>query len=614
MITVYTEGVNKGPKSFPDCTILFDDMQSGTDYFIEEQGTSAYKGSTVRLIKMRIANPDMLDDVQPLDDTMHVYDWIPDQPVTAHAVTIGQKPADWELHWRDKYYVKLMFEGYTWYQAVELPTWDPLQQYYTVDYQMQHLFWTLSGGFFGASTWYSRYWGYDRSCSCAAVCFPALQVSYTGDERNQYYYRSDGVDGSMLERAGAYAYFYEETVDMANQYTPTFGLQFCSFNYSDHQYIGIAIIKYGVDGTVLSARLSAVSDLFFRGRLPKIKHGAASEPAGGGGSFTNVFNSVSIPAIPSALSTANFAAGLKIRILDEANVGNLFKKLWPTEFWDRWKYHTYNPLSAIISLHLLPTQITGTSSTKMTVSGAEITGVTNMLAPSRLVDRDCGSVDVPEYYGSRLDYAPYTTLSLYLPFCGTYPIDTSQCMGGSLHVSYRFDLATGDCLAFVEATNRDGLTTVIMTAKGNAAYRVPVCGNDGGGMGMLSALATMIGGGVQLATGNIAGGAMQMLSGGIQGLSNKHTTMHQSVQGSASAYGILQPYLTISRAVQHRPDNYAYVQGDPAELGGTVGTVNDIYDVSGYARYTAVDLSGIVGATDAELEQIREYLESGVYV
>lgn len=277
-----------------------------------------------------------------------------------------------------------------------------------------------------------------------------------------------------------------------------------------------------------------------------------------------------------------------------------------------WRNLRFDPLSAIISLHMIPHPLAQSyPEQQLTIALTQIS-VPNAKPSSRLIDIDKGTVQIPEYYGSRLDYAPHTQAQIYLPFCGEYPLDISDVMGGSVGITYRIDIATGDCVAFVLGTDRRGLTTISKQYKGNCAYRIPISGSDNGGAGLMAALSSMVGGAVGMAAGNVVGGAAQIIGGAAEAVTAPvHTTTPQ-VQGSASAMGVLVPYIKIYRVEQQRPEHYADLIGDTAAIGGSVEYV-DTYAVKGFTVFDSIDLSGVV-ATDAEKDEIRRLLQGGVYL
>ena len=60
---------------------------------------------------------------------------------------------------------------------------------------------------------------------------------------------------------------------------------------------------------------------------------------------------------------------------------------------------------------------------------------------------DLGTVDIKRSYNDWRDFEPYTKLSIYLPYVGTFPLDAKKYYGKSVNIRYFIDLRTGACTA-----------------------------------------------------------------------------------------------------------------------------------------------------------------------
>lgn len=540
-------------------------------------------------------------------------------------VDVGVKPADWEAAWRYKYYTRRQrtaanFSGQYAYDYIPVSsTYSSTTQYYTID-GAQNVYYTDGQGFFGVSVgaYAATYFlgQYD-----IITCYQALLRGFDPytpdvDASNPFYWRSGGAAGSVLSTLSgvpATATDLQPTITADDQtISGRYLMQLCHCRYDDDDYIGIIIITVPQDGIPQSALFRGVTYPFWRPENPRINYGSASGINFGSGTFSDPSTPVLIPSIPSALTATDLGAGMHIRLLSvSADVPALFSQLWSTTgFWSKWQNLRFDPLSAIVSLHLIPTQISGTSVSSLSIALTRL-NVGNIIPPSRIIDMDRGTVQVPEYYGNRLDYAA-TQASIYLPFIGDYPLDIMDVMGGSLSLTYRIDIATGDCIAFLLGTDRRGLTTISKQYKGNCAFRLPISGSDNGGAGLMAALSAILGGTVGLATGNAVGGAAEIIGGALQAATAPVNTTAPAVQGSASSMGVLTPYVKIYRAAQVRPDRYGDLIGDTSDIGGTVAMTSDGYTVTGYTQYADVKLD--IAATDAEISEIRTLLQGGIYL
>ena len=136
---------------------------------------------------------------------------------------------------------------------------------------------------------------------------------------------------------------------------------------------------------------------------------------------------------------------------------------------------TNNPIDAIISLKKFPLKNIPHDATienlrlgKVQISTAGYTMPYNsfmyLFKP----------VDIfPRFGNCFLDYAPYTSIQLYIPFCGTIDLNPDDVMGKRVDVQLLIDFTTGNCDAFISVGN-----LVIKTASGQCAIDIPVTGTE----------------------------------------------------------------------------------------------------------------------------------------
>lgn len=90
-----------------------------------------------------------------------------------------------------------------------------------------------------------------------------------------------------------------------------------------------------------------------------------------------------------------------------------------------------------------------------------------------------GSLYIPPYYSEQpynmafLDYEPYTTMFLLLPYAGMVSIPPAVFMGKTMNIRMSVDLLSGAVVYFISANN-----TFYCTANGNCGTEVPVSGLD----------------------------------------------------------------------------------------------------------------------------------------
>lgn len=83
-----------------------------------------------------------------------------------------------------------------------------------------------------------------------------------------------------------------------------------------------------------------------------------------------------------------------------------------------------------------------------------------------------GSVRITPPHNSPafLNYAPYTSVTMYLPYIGEFDLDPALVMGKILDIEYRFDITTGDCIAYV----LDIEEHIITTRSGKIGFKIPL--------------------------------------------------------------------------------------------------------------------------------------------
>ena len=263
-----------------------------------------------------------------------------------------------------------------------------------------------------------------------------------------------------------------------------------------------------------------------------------------------------------------------------------------------------DPLDGIISLiQVFVTPTTGNNHN--IILGFLDSGVSAAVVSSQFVTVDCGSVSVPETKFNATDYAPYTTLHLYLPFIGIVELDTQECMNSNISVTYKVDVYTGTCLATVSIDRDVDMPNnpILYTYSGNCSQQLPL--TSGNATGMLSALIGGITAGLSVASG----GGLGVLAGTqIAGQSLAHEMFHVSHSGNISAnagiMGNKKPYLIIGRRHNYDANNYNALYGYPSNK--TVILNNH----TGYVKVKSCFLK--TSATQPEHDEIMSLLRGGV--
>lgn len=188
-------------------------------------------------------------------------------------------------------------------------------------------------------------------------------------------------------------------------------------------------------------------------------------------------------------------------------------------------------------------------------------GVTAPYTKSYTLDIDCGSIQIDETFKSVMDYAPFSRLTIFLPFIGFQELDVSMVMNNVLHVVYTVDVLSGRCLAKLFVVIGDNECCI-------AEYG-----------------------------GTIASDEVFSTTGQYNGSYELLTSMQ---------LGDLQTYVLIS--------NKEPLEGNVSEYDGyPTNEVIKVGDVTGFIAYDKIFAVGMT-ATETEKREIESILKSGVLV
>lgn len=239
-----------------------------------------------------------------------------------------------------------------------------------------------------------------------------------------------------------------------------------------------------------------------------------------------------------------------------------------------------------------------------------------------------GSYNIPRKFNDFRDYAPYTKVEIYLPYCG-WTVLPSHVVGRSVSVTYYTDIIAATCKAVVYCGSN-----IVAEAAGVIGLDIPMVTENAGAkaeavtMGLLAygkaGLQTALGVGAAVATKGKAGvkQAVSGLGDVVSAYSQTAMAFNQNyteINGkngdgcciagiSAIVIKITRPKYGSNTTAPYVPSEYPHSTGYVSMKSGTVGSF------TGLLVADNVDTSGISGATDREKQLIKLYLESGIYV
>lgn len=151
------------------------------------------------------------------------------------------------------------------------------------------------------------------------------------------------------------------------------------------------------------------------------------------------------------------------------------------------------------------------------------TGVSADRCSGGFLHLDCGSVAIPRRMQERgvpfLDFE--STLEVYVPFCGTAPLDVQACVGTTLTCDMYLATATGDVSAIVSANGHP-----VAYMSGNMAESLPI---SSAGYGMyLAACKSTWGNGVSQVMNQLTGGTVDTMKNVNQAALNETLSYSQN--------------------------------------------------------------------------------------
>lgn len=263
----------------------------------------------------------------------------------------------------------------------------------------------------------------------------------------------------------------------------------------------------------------------------------------------------------------------------------------------------------IISAHIVPVNVTGGQLEDIKVGTRTMTGILARPISDDVVEFNCGTVHIDEYYTNFVDYM--TRCRLYLPFYGMIELKPEYWQSADLNVKYYFNVIDGSFIVKVFSTvtrHQKQFKSMIGQYTGCACVHVPMTGASYASMfgGMIANAGGMA---LGMATGNPAAAATSALNismGAMQG-ANGQAMASNAYNASAGFYGHPCPYLIIERPISQFSTKYAEENGLPLLASKKIG------NCSGFTTAENIILDGIP-CTDAEKEKIRSAFKTGVII
>jgi hypothetical protein len=368
--------------------------------------------------------------------------------------------------------------------------------------------------------------------------------------------------------------------------------------------------------------------------------GQSGGAVGGNSDFSNVKESYDIIDGYSQNTGYSYLNGSWL--LTQSNVVELQRALTDPDVWESLKgIFKNNPQDGIISLVKFPISfetITTINDEPVSILGTDISnlGGTQTLVgakiPNNLKTRfELGTFEFKERFGNFLDYAPFTKITLYLPFVGFREIGVNDVMRRQIKIVYDIDYTDGSAKVIVLVSNEydGGYTnyTPFYLYDAQIGQAIPLHVSDKQAKTQ-QALKNVVNAAVSIpanaVSGAVMGGGAGAALGALQGVGNLASSAVQSgadllmnipnyraggTISSQEAYAInnLLPFVIVEFPDTNIPAGLKDVNGF------TTNIFTKLKNMKGITVCQNVKIDGVV-ATDSEKDEIKQLLESGVNI
>lgn len=364
--------------------------------------------------------------------------------------------------------------------------------------------------------------------------------------------------------------------------------------------------------------------------------GGTSEEGGGDGDFDDTSDPIPVPDDPTISAASSGLVTIYNPTLQQMR--DVADALLNPNILTALANNVVKLSDVIIGLSIFPMAIPdgGSEYIKINLLGFQWnTNVSCTKAASQFITLDCGKISLNEYWGSCLDYSPFTQVGIFLPYCGYFPLNVDEVMGHDIGVIYKVDLFSGQCIAFItvdgsvhyqftgscstqipiSSQSYDGLMSALLEFAGATAEFAGALGERGAqrdrinaGEGIFSPTDADRANAVQMAmdkrVDQTSTNLVSATLGAVMGCKPNYARTGM-IHGPAGFMGVQKPYINIIRPRQSLPVDYQSYEGFPSNITETLG------NLSGYTKVESIKLS-IPEATALEKEAIVTLLQGGV--
>lgn len=347
--------------------------------------------------------------------------------------------------------------------------------------------------------------------------------------------------------------------------------------------------------------------------------GGAGGPSGGDGDQDGVGTDVDTGAVPTSgfLQTGISRIYLPTQAQMTDFAQYVFSDITQSAV-EQLKKMWSNPLDYVENLGVCRLHGLTSSGTQNISFGGVDTGV-----PCNFINNAFHEFDytahLTEHWNSILDYASYTKLKIFVPYCGVYDLNVDQFMmdskrgGCTITLRYRIDLMSGMCIAMIRPSkaqydiNYSNLNSFLYQFNGNIYLPLSLTATDW--RNTYQSVLSIAGGMIAPSPSSVIGMATDIMG-------QKVNVQHSGSIGTNFGYmGIQEPYLIVERPAISEPfprgsysqrSNYGYPSNKLVQLSS----------VGGFVKVRKGSLWTLdIRATEDEKSEIIDLLENqGVWI
>lgn len=239
-----------------------------------------------------------------------------------------------------------------------------------------------------------------------------------------------------------------------------------------------------------------------------------------------------------------------------------------------------------------------------------------------------GYVDIQPYFNSYMDYAPYTSIDIYIPYIGIRQLNVHQVMGHRLDIGYVFDFNSRQFTAMLgidgdlilsdsELSHAGTLGRVLTQFTGIMCTQFPFGGTSANetALNVIQTSAGILTSAGAIGAG-IAGANPAAIMGGATGLINTLTNtpdiitpnVYGNISPMSGIFAPQRPYLIINHPIPARPAAWQSLHGNPAGYSGIVS------DFTGFLQCISIDIPAVSTMTAEEQTEIENLMQGGIFI